>query len=220
MGSAWQGSVWKHKPASINQAPGSHQPSGPTTVQTDYQRSFTSLAQPPAPLPHLLMTNKAWQAAAEMSWPTQPRTHHYQKPRKHQTIWPCLPRGSWSKVQEKSNQRKSPWKREVSIGACDWANWNQHPWLDTQARAFGSTSHANISHHSTLPCRQWGQPAEEWHGSHACHDFKKERNHRGATVTSPLLCAPTSALLRKDIIYIYGSEGALGLQPGSRLDWV
>lgn len=37
----------------------------------------------------------------------------------------------------------------------------------------------------------------------------KKRDHRGATVTSPLLCAPMSALLRKDIIYIWirGSSG-------------
>lgn len=62
--------------------------------------------------------------------------------------------------------------------------------------------------------------------------LKKERDHRGATVTSPLLCAPMSALLRKDIIYIYMDQRELwacspgrgwtecrALSPPSRLLW-
>lgn len=69
VGSTWQGSVWtlgQHQSAQ-HQAATSHQDQPLFRLITGV--AFTSLAQPPAPLPHLLMTNEAWQATAEMSWP-------------------------------------------------------------------------------------------------------------------------------------------------------
>ena len=173
MGSTWQGSVWKRRPASIKQAPGSHQPSGPTTVQTDYLGSFYIISPTPFPFSpppddQQGLAGHRWKVLANIT----------KDPPLPGATWTpnnltLLAEGHFRQCAEriKRNQRQSPWMREVSTGACDWANWNQHPWLDTQTRALGSASHANISHRLTLPCQQWGQPAEEWQGSHACHEF-------------------------------------------------
>lgn len=158
------GLCMKHRPASINPAPGSHEPSGPTTVQTDYQGSFYIISPTP-----LALYPTFW-------WPTrlgrpllkclgQPRTHHHLEPHKHQQFDPV----HWEAVEatcreDKMQLKTRPLMREVSIGACDWANWNQHPWLDTQARALGSVSHANISHCSHCPAGSEGSPLRSGRG--------------------------------------------------------
>lgn len=118
-----------------------------------------------------MVTDRLWQASAKMSWPTCPRARSNPEPHKHRTIWPCSPRGQSRRGagEIKCSSRQSPWMREVSIGERDGANWNQHSWLDTQAGAFGSTSHAKISHPFAPACRQWGRHAGEWQGSHGCH---------------------------------------------------
>lgn len=133
MGSAWQSTVWKHRPASINIATGSHPPSGPINVQADYQGSVFIISPTPChfpPPPH--DTTRLGRSVLKSLG------QHNQGPSVAQSLInteqfdPVHQRAASQHVGKiKCSYRQSPCMREVSDVACDWANWNQQPWLDT-----------------------------------------------------------------------------------------
>lgn len=79
---------------------------------------------------------------------------------------------------------------------------------------WGTWQRVSCQHQSpfALPCRQWGQPAEEWQGSHARH----ECSERGIAeeLQQRRIGAPPQGRWR------YGSEGAPSPHPESGPDWV
>lgn len=172
-GRALYGSAGQHQ-STKHQAATSHQDQ--PLFRLIIRVAFTSLVQPPLPL-----YPTSW-------WPT----------RLGRPVLKCLgqhnqgPTITWSHTDTehfdpvhrgavrqragkiKCSKRQSPWKREVSIGACDWANWNQHPWLDTQAGALGSVSRANISHRLRCPAGSEGSLLRSGRGHMAVMSVQSE----------------------------------------------
>lgn len=95
---------------------------------------------------------------------------------------------------------QTPLIREVSVW--DWVNWNQHPWLDTQAEA--SWQHVSCQHQSLFkdcPGGREGSLLRSGKGLHGCHEFT-EQEITGASLTAEVICAHASALLCKDNGYM------------------
>lgn len=177
--------------ASINQpSTSSHQPSGPTTAHTDYRRSSPSLAQPPAPAPHLLMTNKAWQAAAEMSWPGQPRTHHYHKRMNTKQFDPVSRGAVEAKCKKKPPEKKPLNERSVLEPVTELIEINIHDWAPGPGHLA-----AHLMPTSVTVRRR---PAGSLLRSCACHGLQRGGSQRAADVQQ--LRAPASAPPHKDMV--------------------
>ena len=189
MGSTWQGSVWKLRPASINPAPGSHQPSGPTTVQTDYQGCFYIIS--PTPLPPFTpppddqrgLAGRCWNVLANANQgPTVTWSHTNTK-----QFDPARRGGSRGNVQRRENATKDKaleWERSVLEHVIELIEINIHDWARRLGHLAARLMPTSVTVRAALPAVRaacWGVAGV------ACLSWvHRERDHRGASVASLL----------------------------------
>lgn len=147
-----------------------------------------------SPTPPCLFYTVSW-------WPTRlgrpllkclgwlkPRTDRYLEPHKHQTIWPCSPRGQPRQRAEKgknaSKDKALEWERSVLEHVIELIEINIHDWARRLGHLAARLMPTSVTVCAALPAvraARWGVAGV------ACLSWvHRARDHRGASVASLL----------------------------------